>query len=327
MKGLRVKVLAVSIALVAVLTVGLTSSSATLSKHHKLITTKQIANGAITGPKIRNGAVSTKKLAGGAVTASKINSAFLSTLVVNNPSSTQTITYGGAGVGTILGMASGATADPLAIQNSGGTSVFSVGTDGSVTSGGNLTADGSLSTDGGEVTSDGVGDLTVGGTLTSDGGAVSTSGFGDLTISGQLSTDNGGVTTDGSGDLSVSGSLSSDNGDISSDGSGNLTVSGDFSGFGTVNAEGSDFLGNALNVDGGGVSVTGTNNDGNYLDLGGGALTVDSNGDLTVTGAIIDANLPTSDPGVAGELWQNCSVSDPQGGTLDGCFVEVSQGP
>jgi trimeric autotransporter adhesin len=356
MKGLRVKVLVVSVALVTALTIGLASSSATTAtsakatkaapaaKHHemRLITTKQIANGAITTAKlakhavtsakirngavtaskiknnavttskIRDGAVTTSKIGDGAVTTSKIgdgavgsaqlSSALLTQLagyLVRNPSATQTITYGGKTVGTVLKMASGATANPFEIQDSTGNDVYAIGPDGSFFAlgpfstdagqissdgAGDLNIDGAFSSDGADISTDGVGDLTVGGQFTSDGGAVATDGFGDLTITGQLSTDSGAVTTSGAGDLTISGALSTDNGDISSDGSGNLTVNGDLTGFGAIDAEGNDPQGNALNVDGGGLVVTGTNNDGNYVDIGSGSAVVDGAGNLTIAG-------------------------------------------
>jgi len=161
MSGLRVKVLAVSVALVTALTVGLTSSSgktmtsATSAKAatgggkvttkdlaNGAVTTAKLAKGAVTTRKIRNGAitawkikrhsigkgqigndaittnalvssaVTTGKIADGAVTASKLAPGLLSQLagfVVLNPSSTQTITYGGAGVATSTGSFSPAT--------------------------------------------------------------------------------------------------------------------------------------------------------------------------------------------------------------------------
>ncbi len=242
------------------------------------------------------------KIASGTITSSNLSSSLITQLtsdtgdLVGNPSSTQTITYGGAAVGTVLKMASGATADPLEIQDSTGSDVFAVGTDGS------LTASGALSTDAGALTSDGFGDLTVGGTL---------------------STDNGNITTDGLGNLTVAGSISTDGGNISSDGSGNLTILGDVTDWGGNYLEGADVFGNSLQLDGGGLVIYGTNSDGNYLDIGGGTLTVDGDGNLTVTGNIIDANLPTSDPSVAGEMWQNCSVTDSNGDTINGCFVQI----
>lgn len=327
MKGLRVKVLALAVALATALAVGLTSSGAVTSgtvgttdlkngavtsdkirnytieaidiAHHAIgsselknhsVGNAEIAANAITSGLIKNGEVKTKDLAKGAVTTDKLAASFaidagnikagavtsaqildgtitpsdLSTSVlslltdtgdvVTNPSSTQKITYGAAGVGTVLTMAGGATADPLEIQNSAGGDVFAVGTDGS------LTTTGGISTDAGALTSDGFGDLTV-NTLTSDNGAISTDGLGNLTVGGWLSTDGGNITSDGSG---------------------NLVVNGDLHDWGGNYFEGSDTFGNSLTLDGGGLLIYGTNNDGNYLDIGGGALTVDGNGTLSV---------------------------------------------
>jgi len=91
------------------------------------VTTAKIADAAVTSAKIADGSITDADLASG-ISGTKING-----VVLTSPASTQTIAYGGAAAQTILKMAASPTASPFAIQDSSGANLFTVGTNGRIT--------------------------------------------------------------------------------------------------------------------------------------------------------------------------------------------------
>lgn len=118
--------------------------------------------------------------------------------VITNPTTTQTIVYGRATVGTIFKMAAGATADPLDIVKSTGAKVFSVSPAGNVTIAGKLTVAGVSA----------LKNTTVTGTF----GVSSTSALHNTTVTGtlgvsSLTTLHGLTVASGAVNLSAASSL------------------------------------------------------------------------------------------------------------------------
>lgn len=182
-----------------------------------------------------------------------------------------------------------------------------------------MTNTGAFSTDGGKITTDGSGNLTINGNIVINGSLTESGSSNPIfNITGESHFANGGFSDPDSGigrdakfgrsgiavvggtktdTLTVTGASNIDGGKITTNGSGSLTIYGSL------------FFPTSSNVYG---SYIGTNTDGNIVvgtqvTGGGGLIGINqlSANSLSISGNCTFSSLPTSDPGVTGELWNN----------------------
>lgn len=178
---------------------------------------------------------------------------------------------------------------------------------------------GSFSTDGGKITTDGSGNLSINGNITLNG-SITESGTSNpiIAITGESHFSNGTFTDPDSGvgrdakfghggiavtggiktdSINVTGSSNLDSGKITTDGSGNISLHGTLYFPTSSNVYGSYF---GINSDGNMVLGTQVSGGGGLI-----GISLLSANTLEISGNCTFSSLPTSDPGVVGELWNN----------------------